>query len=346
MNLHYTPYLLEFKHPFGVSSNTRTHTPTVYVRLELDGVYGYGEACLPKYLGESTEDTLAFLKQAKVLFEKATKLEQIQEMKDELDRIFPANNAGKAALDTSFWDLKGKLLNKPLYSLFGIQKSDEIVTSHTIGIDEEKKIEEKVKEAEEFRILKIKIGTKDDKELIRTLKKFTDKPLYVDVNQGWTDLGFAIEMSHFLSENNVVLIEQPMPVNRIEEMVLLTEKSPIPTIADENVKRLSDIANLKGVFSGINIKLMKCGGVTEAFKMIESAKKNKMKVMLGCMAESSCATAAMVHFAGMADYVDLDAPCLIKNDPFEGINYMNGRITPLDSPGIGIRLRSIDSLFE
>lgn len=344
MKLHYAPYLLEFKHPFGVSSNTRTHTPTVFVRLELNGIYGYGEACLPSYLGESVENTVLFILKVRDLIEPFSSIEDLEDLRALMDRHFSENNAGKAALDTAFLDLKAKLQGKTLHDLFGLELKSPIITSHTIGIDDENKMKEKVAEAKDFKILKIKLGTENDKKLIETLRKFTDKPLYVDANQGWKDLAFAIEMSHWLKEKNVWLIEQPLPINRLEDMARLTQESPIPTIADESVKRLVDIEKIKGIFSGINIKLMKSGGVSEAFEMIKKAKEYNMLVMLGCMAESTCATAAMTHLTSLADFIDLDAPSLIKNDPFYGISYLNGGIILIGGLGNGAILK--DSIID
>lgn len=339
MELLFKPYLLEFKHPFGVSSNIRTHTPTVFVRIEHQGVFGYGEACIPKYLGETTEDTLAFLLRVKSEIIKYSDPFQINDILNSIDSLSIGNNAAKAAIDIALYDLKGKLLSQPFHKMIGIEKSEPMYTSATIGIDDEKKIAQKINEASEFSILKIKAGTSDDKALINLIRNYTDKPLYVDVNQGWTDESYVIEMLHWLKEKNVLLVEQPMPVNMIDEMARVTEKSPIPTIADESVKRLKDLEQIKGVFSGINIKLMKSAGLTEAIKMIEYARENKLQVMLGCMAESSCATTAMAQLMQFADFIDLDAPNLIVNDPFEGIEYKQGKVVLNDNTGLGIKLK-------
>jgi L-Ala-D/L-Glu epimerase len=338
MILSFKPYLLEFKHPFGVSSNTRTHTPTVFVRLEHEGFYGYGEACIPQYLGETAEDTITFLKKAgKVLagiespIPEAVIMKKVQSLSDK-------NNAGKAAIDIALQDLIGKMLNEPFYNLMGFGKSEPALTSATIGIDDQPKIAQKIKEASDFQILKIKAGTKDDKALINFIRNHTDKPLYVDVNQGWTDKYFVMDMLHWFKEKNVVLVEQPMPIGHLNDMAWVNETSPLPVIADENVKRLADINKISGCFSGINIKLMKCTGLTEAGKMIRFAKKKGLKIMLGCMAESSCATSAMAQFMQFADFIDLDAPNLIKNDPFRGIKYENGKVILNDLPGTGVEL--------
>jgi L-alanine-DL-glutamate epimerase-like enolase superfamily enzyme len=329
------PYLLEFRHPFGVSSNRRTHTPTVFIRLEYNGFFGYGEACLPKYLGETTEDTSAFFEKAGKVLQEIGSPFPSQKITAEIEKITKVNNAAKAAIDTALMDLIGKINGKPFYDLLGFGKSEPAFTSCTIGIDDEKMIRQKIEEAKDFKILKIKAGTADDKKLLETIRRYTDKPLYVDVNQGWTDKNFVVEMIAWLKEQNVLLVEQPMPVNMVEEMAWVTEKSILPTMADEAAKRMVDIDKLVGVYSGINIKLMKSAGLMEAGNMIRHAKHVGLKIMLGCMAESSCASSAMAQYMKFADFIDLDAPNLIVNDPFKGVQYEQGKIVLNDLPGIG-----------
>jgi L-alanine-DL-glutamate epimerase-like enolase superfamily enzyme len=345
MELRYRSFFLEFKHPFGVSSNTRTHTPTVFLRLEHNGVYGYGEACVPKYLGETIEDTINFFEKARLVLSANNFETGIDDLFEKIDLLAPYYNAAKAALNIGLNDLWSKLNGKPFYELAGIGKSEPAFTSATIGIDNPEMIALKVEEAKEFSILKIKAGTRDDKALIELIRKFTDKPLYVDVNQGWTNKEQVLEMLNWMKEKNVLLVEQPMPINMLDEMRWVSERSPVPTIADESVKRLKDLDNIKGVFSGINIKLMKCAGLNEAIEMIEFCRKSHLKIMLGCMAESSCATTAMAQLMHLADYVDLDAPNLIKNDPFRGILYEQGKVILNNLPGLGAELKD-NSFFS
>ncbi len=338
MNLIYKPFLLQLKHPFGVSSNTRTHTQSVFTRIEHGGFYGYGEACLPAYLGESLDETIVFLEKAKKIIGEYLSPFETEEIRNRIDLLSVGNNAAKASVDIGLNDLRGKISGKPFYKLMGFDKSVPLATSYTIGIDDEKMIAKKIEEAKDFSVLKIKAGSGDDKTLINLIRTLTDKPLYVDVNQGWKDKYYVVEMMHWLKEKGVLLVEQPMPITMIDEMAWVTERSPIPTIADESLKRLKGINSVKGIFSGINIKLMKCTGLTEAVEMIKYAKLNNLKIMLGCMAESSCATSAMAQLMQFADYVDLDAPNLINNDPFTGVTYKNGKIILNDEPGIGVRL--------
>lgn len=344
MILSYKPFILEYKHPFGVSSNTRTSTTSIFVKIEHSGKIGYGEACLPVYLGETVEGTLAFFETAKPVLAKNSEQFSPQQIRKEIDALSNGNNAAKAAIDIAINDLLGKIADKPFYDIIGFGKSEAMPTSFTIGIDEEQKIEQKIKEAFEFSVLKIKAGTKDDKALINIIRKYTDKPLYVDVNQGWQDKKMVLDMIFWMKEKNVILIEQPMPVAMIDEMAWVTERSPITTIADESIKRLKDVEQLTGVFSGINIKLMKSTGLTEALEMARYAKQANLKVLLGCMAESSCATSAMAQLMQFADYIDLDAPNLLKNDPFKGVSYKNGNVYLNDLPGIGVE--PIESLLS
>lgn len=345
MVLTYKSYLLEFKHPFGVSSNVRTHTPTVFVRIEHNGFFGYGEACLPAYLGETPEATLAFLQKIKPIIDSLDFSFDVKEVFQKIDLLSENNNAAKASIDIALTDLAGKISDTPYYDKMGFGKSVPVSTSATIGIDNAERLAQKIQEADDFSILKIKAGTPDDKALIQLIRKHTDKPLYVDVNQGWKDKHFVVDMLHWFKEQNVLLVEQPMPVEMISEMAWVTEKSPLPTIADESVKRLSDLEKIKGVFTGINIKLMKSAGLTGALEMVQYARKNNLEIMLGCMAESSCATSAMAQLLKFADYVDLDAPNLITNDPFKGITYNAGKVILNDLPGIGVELVN-PSLFQ
>lgn len=335
MELSYTPFHLQFKHPFGVSSNTRKETLSIFLRLDHEGQFGYGEACLPAYLGETAEDTALFFEKAKSLLDIPSLQLFAPELTGAIDRLLPGHNAAKAAIDLALNDLAGKHSQQPYYQLAGIQKSDALPTSFTIGIDVPEKLEQKIKEAAEFKILKIKAGTANDKELIRLIRRYTDKPLYIDVNQGWTDKQQVLEMLHWLKDQDVMLVEQPMPRELKAEMRWVTERSPLPTIADESVKRLSDLEQLEGSFSGINIKLMKCTGLGEALRMINYCREKGLKVLLGCMAESSCGTSAMAQLMGLADYIDLDAPLLYTNDPFSGITYHSGKVQLNDLPGIG-----------
>ena len=334
MKLSYRPYTLELKHVFTIATNSRTTTPVVLTEIKYDGFVGYGEASLPPYLGENQDTVSEFL--SKVDLSKYDNVYDLEKILDDIDNIAEGNTAAKASVDISLHDLVGKLLNQPWYNIWGFDKDNTPNTSFTIGIDTPDVVRLKVKEAAEYKVLKVKLGRETDKEMIETIRSVTDTPITVDVNQGWKDKNHALDMINWLSERNVLFVEQPMPKDQIDDMAWLTAKSPLPTIGDESVQRIDDVIKAHGVFSGINIKLMKCTGMREAHKMILLARALGMKVMLGCMTETSCAISAASHLSPMVDWADLDGALLIKNDVFDGTKIIDGKVTLMDRPGIGV----------
>ena len=333
MKLKYSPYTVELKHVFTVSKNSRTSTPIILTEIEHDGITGYGEASMPPYLGESQESVTKFL--SKVDLHKYANPFELETILDDIDKIAPGNGAAKASVDIALHDLVGKMMNQPWFNIWGYDKEKAPYTSFTIGIDKPDVIRKKVEEAKEYKILKVKLGRDNDKEMVEVIRSVSDKPLTVDANQGWGDKNYALEMINWLNEKNILFVEQPMPKEQIDDMAWLTEKSPLPTIADESVQRLSDIYKIKDVFSGINIKLMKCTGMREANKMITLARALGLKVMLGCMTETSCAISAASHLSPMVDWADLDGALLISNDIFKGTVIEDGKINISSLPGIG-----------
>lgn len=302
--LRYKPYTLEMRYVFTVASFSRTTTPVVLTQLEYDGIIGYGEASMPPYLGESQESVINFLN--KIDLSGFNSPFQTEELLAYVDQISAKNTAAKASVDIALHDLIGKILGQPFYKIWGLNPALIPATSYTIGIDTEEVIRKKVIEADQFKILKVKLGLETDKMIIDTIRQCTDRPLCADVNQGWKTKEQALEMSHWLAERGVVFLEQPMPKEQIDDNAWLTAHSPIPTIADEACQRLSDVPALQGVYSGINIKLMKCTGMREAKRMAELAQSLKMKVMIGCMTETSCAISAAAQLAPLVDWADLD----------------------------------------
>ncbi len=334
MNLTYRPYTLELKHVFTIATNSRTTTPIMLTEIELNGIVGYGEASMPPYLGESHESAQAFL--SKVDLSKYENPFELETILNDIDAIATGNPAAKASIDIALHDLIGKLMNQPWYNIWGYDKTKTPFTSFTIGIDTPDVVRQKTKEAEEFKVLKVKLGRDTDKEMIESIRSITNKPITSDVNQGWTNKEKALEMLHWLKEHGVVMVEQPMPKERIDDLAWLTERSPLPIIGDEGVQRLTDIKNAVGVYHGINIKLMKSTGMREAQKMLMLARSLGMKVMIGCMTETSCAISAASHLSPMVDWADLDGALLIKNDIFDGTKIINGKVTLTDRPGIGV----------
>jgi len=334
MEIKYWKYELLLKHKFGISYNSRKSTPIIIVRLKQGSYVGFGEASLPPYLTETQESVIEFIDRLKL--SDINSFEELIFLENEIDKISAHDNAAKAAVSIALHDLLGKISAKPCYSLYKITPQQLPYTSFTIGIDTPEIIIEKISEAEPYSILKVKLGTENDKKIIETIRSKTDKPLYVDVNQGWDDKHYALDFIQYLAENNVLLIEQPFNIIKNDDSAWLSERSPIPIIADESVQTIVDLDKIKGCFTGINIKLMKCGGVYDAYKMILRAREYKMKIMLGCMTESSCAISAAVHLVSLADYADLDGNLLIENDPFVCQTVVDGRLQISEGNGLGI----------
>jgi len=335
LKLSFRPYNLELTHTFTVASYSRKTTPVVLTELEYDGIVGYGEASMPPYLGESQESVIKFLK--KVNLEQFKDPFLTDDILSYVESVDKENRAAKACIDIALHDLIGKILGKPLYKIWGLNPANTPMTSYTIGIDKPEVVREKTEEANRFKVLKVKLGKGNDKEMIETVRSVTNVPLYVDVNQGWKDKKKALETIHWLKEKGIVFIEQPLHKSKLDDIAWLTENSPLPIIADEAFQRLPDVVKFKGLYSGINIKLMKSTGLREAHKMITVARALGMKVMIGCMTETSCAVSAAAQLSPMVDWADLDGNLLINNDVYEGMKVVKGKVTLNDLPGIGIK---------
>jgi len=336
LNLTFEPYELRLKHAFTLATSSRTTTPVMITKLEYDGFTGYGEASMPPYLGESHNTASDFL--SKVDLSTFSDPFLTEDILDYIDSLAPGNYAAKASVDIALHDLTGKILNVPLYKLWGLDPGKTPDTSFTIGIDTPEVVRQKVEEASGFKILKVKLGGSNDKEMINTVREMTDVPLCVDVNQGWKDKKEALDMIFWLKEKGIVFVEQPFNKDDRDNSAWLTGNSPLPVIADEAVQRLKDLPDLKGLYSGVNIKLMKCTGLREAWKMINYARSVGMTVMLGCMTETSCGVSAASQLSPLVDFADLDGNLLINNDIFDGVKVIQGKITLPDKPGIGVEL--------
>ncbi|WP_277639651.1 dipeptide epimerase [Bacteroides graminisolvens] len=335
LKLRFQPYNLQLKHVFTVATYSRTTTPDVQVEVEYDGITGYGEASMPPYLGESVESVMRFLQQ--VNLEQFSDPFQLEEILAYVDGIMPGNTAAKASVDIALHDLVGKLLGAPWHKIWGLDKSKAPSTTYTIGIDTPDVVRQKTLEvAGQFNILKVKLGRDNDKEMIETIRSVTQLPIAVDANQGWTDKHHALDMIFWLKEQGIVMVEQPMPKTQLDDIAWVTQQSPLPIFADESLQRLSDVVKLKDAFTGINIKLMKCTGMREAWKMVTLGRALGMKVMVGCMTETSCAVSAAAQFSPAVDFADLDGNLLIVNDRFKGMEVVKGKITLNDLPGLGL----------
>ncbi len=334
MKLLFRPYELHLKHVFTLATSSRTSTPDMLTEIHYGDLVGYGEASMPPYLGESIDTASDYLKRVDLsMFESPFLLEDILRY---LDKLAPGNYAAKASVDIALHDLLGKIMKQPWYRIWGLDPAKTPNISFTIGIDKPDIVRQKVKEAAPYKILKVKLGQENDKEMINTVRSVTDKPVCVDVNQGWTDKNKALDMIKWLSDKGVVFVEQPMPKTNPEDIAWLTSRSPLPIMADEAFQTLDDFKKIQGVYSGVNIKLMKCGGMNAAYKMVSVARALGMKVMIGCMTETSCAVTAAAQLSPLVDWADLDGNLLIDNDVYDGLKIVNGKIILPDRPGIGI----------
>lgn len=337
LNLSFEPYELRLRHSFNLANSQRTSTPDVQVAIEYDGMTGYGEASMPPYLGETIESVCAFL--SRLDLSQFSDPFAIDEIHDYMDRVAPDNRAAKASVDIALHDLIGKITGQPLYRLWGLNATAAPLTSYTVSYDADTNEQQvKIAEALPYKVIKVKMGVDHDRELVETIRRHTDTPISVDVNQGWSDRDKALDMCHWLNSVGCLFVEQPMPKEMTDDIAWLRERSPLPIIADEAVQRLDDIRRCIGVYDGINIKLMKSTGLKEAHQMATVARALGMKVMIGCMTETSCGVTAAAQLSPLADWADLDGNLLIANDRFDGLKINDGKIIIPNRPGIGVEL--------
>jgi len=334
LTLRFRPYELQLRHAFNLAGSSRTTTPDILTELEWNGITGYGEASLPPYLAETQDSVSRFL--SKLDLSGFTDPFLMEDILTFVDKVEAGNYAAKASFDIALHDLAGKIAGLPWFRMWGLNPGKAPFTSFTIGIDTPEVVRKKTNEASAYKILKVKLGRDNDREMIEIVRSVTDVPLYVDVNQGWTDKIKALEMCKWLADQGVVFVEQPMPKTAASDLAWLTGNSPIPIMADEAVQTVEDVVPLSRIYSGINIKLMKCGGLRNARRMIELARALGMKVMIGCMTETSCAVTAAAQLSPLVDWADLDGNLLISNDVFDGIRVVDGKVILPDRPGIGI----------
>lgn len=337
LNLRFQPYELKLRHAFNLAKNKRTTTPGVQVQIEYDGITGYGEASMPPYLGESVDSVCRLLSSLDLA--QFTDPFRIEDIHAYMDSVAPDNRAAKASVDIALHDLLGKIMGQPWYKIWGLNPDNTPDTSYTISYQSDPgEMRKEIEECAPFKVVKVKMGTGHDKEIVETLRRTCDTPICVDANQGWNSKEQALEMCEWLSGQNCLFVEQPMPKEMIDETAWLRERSPLPLVADEFLQRLPDVTRAHGVYDAINIKLMKSTGLHEAHKMAVLARALGMKVMIGCMTETSCAVTAAAQLSPMVDWADLDGNLLIANDRFDGIKIVDGKVTIPDRPGIGVEL--------
>jgi L-Ala-D/L-Glu epimerase len=336
LKLKYKSYNLPFTHPFTISKGTKTHQPTLIVELEHMGAKGYGEAPAIAYYNIPVEKMIADLEAKKIFVEKFSFTDP-ERYWHYLHHLFPQNNFLVCALDMAGWDLYGKLRRKQLHQVWELDTAQSPITDFTIGIDSIDKMVQKMQERP-WPIYKVKVGVPGDIDMVAALRKNTTAVLRVDANAGWT-LEEALVKIPQLKELGVELVEQPLAKDNWEGMKVLYAQSSLPLIADEACVYEADVEKCHGHFHGINIKLTKCSGITPARRMITRAKELEMKVMVGCMNESSVGTAAIAQLAPLLNYVDMDGPLLLAEDVAKGVNFDFGSICYTDLPGLGISIQ-------
>lgn len=337
LRLTHEPLSLRTRHPFTIARGTSTECRTVWVRIaDEDGVEGWGEAAPSRFYGESPASVAAALEIFRPIVEQADPW-AIESVESEMERLLRWNGSAKSAVSAALHDLAGKRLGVPVYRLWGLDPAAAPRTSFTIGIGDEAALRRKVAEAAPYPVLKVKLGSDRDEEIIRTVRDAApDKLLRVDANAAWSAKR-ALEMIELLAELEVEFVEQPLPAHDLEGLRFVRDRSPLPVIADESCVTATDIPRLAGVVDGINLKLAKCGGLRHALRMIATARAHGMTVMAGCMIESSLGIAAAAHLAPLLDCADLDGAALLADDPFAGPSIAGGRIAIPDAPGLGVR---------
>ena len=335
MNLKYKKSDLPFKHPFTISKGTKTHQPALLVELEFFGIKGYGEAPAIAYYNIPVEKLIGDIEEKKKMIEKFSFTEP-ERYWHYLHHLIPDNSFLVCALDIAAWDIYGKMKKKQLHDLWNLDISKNPLTDITIGIDTVENMVAKMKETP-WPIYKIKLGTPEDIHMMQELRKHTDAVFRIDANAAWK-AEEALEKIKIFKDLNVEFIEQPLAKDDWEGMKFLYEHSPLPLIADESCVLEHDVIKCKGHFHGINIKLTKCSGITPALRMIKEARQLEMKVMVGCMNESSIGTAAIAQLLPLLDYVDMDGPLLLAEDVAKGVTYDYGKIIYPDGYGLGVKV--------
>ncbi len=334
MIVRYYTRQLAFHHPFTISKGTKTYQPTFITELEYRGLKGYGEAPSITYYNIPVEKMMEDLERKKSLVEKFA-LTDPERYWHFLHHLFPDNPFLVCALDMAGWDLFGKMTNKPLNVLWQTDLLRTPQTDYTIGIDSEEVMINKI-ESKPWPVYKVKVGFPEDMDMLANLRKHTDAVIRVDANAGWT-LEQAMTRIPVMKSLGVELVEQPLAKDNWEDMKKLFENSSIPLFADEACVSEHDVEKCQGFFHGINIKLTKCSGPTPARRMIRQARQLNLKIMLGCMNESTIGTSAMIHLSPLVDYLDADGPLLLKEDLATGLLYENGHVRFIGNlTGLGV----------
>ncbi len=327
---------LPLKHTWTISRGSTDVRRTLIAELRQDGVSGFGEATENAYYGATIDNISAAIRRVESILE-SRELGDPAELWAELRAELAESTFAQSALDLAAHDLWGKLRGRPVWELWGLEPKDSPPSDYTIGIDSIEQMIEKLDEFSGWPVYKIKLGTPDDLEIIRSLRAHTEAPFRVDANCAWT-VEETINKSRLLAGLGVQFIEQPLPADDWNGMKRVYGDSALPLVADESCRYESDVETCRDHFHGINIKLMKCGGLTPARRMIDRARELELKVMVGCMTESTVGISAIAQLLPLLDYVDMDGPLLLARDIAAGVTFDHGRVIYPAEPGCGVRL--------
>ncbi len=335
--LSWQPVQLPLKHTFTISRGAKYRAQNVFIRLESGGIIGYGEAAPNIRYNETPESVISFLKKVNVAG--TGNIYDISKIMEHIVAIDPHQASAHAAVEMALCDWIGRKLQLPLHRLWNAPSTTGPQSSVTLGLGNPDELEQRLEETSDYPVLKVKLGGEHDREIIRMIRRHTDKTLWVDANEGWKDPAVALEMIEFLSDEGVALIEQPMPADRIEDISRLRNQTSVPIFADEGFTGKESLAVIAEAYDGVNIKLMKIGGMIPALRTISRARQLGLKVMVGCMLESSLANTAAAIVSLFADHADLDGPFLLAEDPFEGFRLSDDAHIQLnEQPGLGVTL--------
>jgi len=336
VKIDHSVYSLRLRQPFRTARSAADAERHVVI-VRVDG--GVGEAAPTPYYGETVETVRHALERYAPVLADLPPIAPIETASARMRAALGGNTAARAAVECALWDALGRWVNQPLWRLWGLDPTHVPQTSYTIGLDTLDAMQAKAREAEPYAILKVKVGGSNDLDVLRALRDVTDKPIRVDANTAWTARE-AVERCEELAPFGVEFVEQPVKAHDLDGLRFVRERSPVPIVADESARTSMDIPRLAGCVDGINIKLAKCGGLIEAMSMIRAARAHSMRVMVGCMIESSVGIASMAQLTPLVDYVDLDGHLLVANDPYEGARCVAGRIALTEASGTGARFRS------
>jgi L-Ala-D/L-Glu epimerase len=331
---------LHLRHTWTTTMSSSTYRETVHVRYKRDGITGLGEGAPIIRYNEFPDKAKAAIDAVKPAIESGDPRQFEKFLATVRRSVGEHQHAAMAAIDIAVMDWVGQKLNVPLYQFYGLDPADAPVTTFSIGIDTPEITRQKTAEASEYKVLKVKVGLKTDEETITAVRSVTKKPLRVDANEGWTDKDEAVRKINWLETQGVEFIEQPMPAHMVDELKYVRSKIHIPMFADEACTEASAIPRLAEMYDGINVKLDKAGGITEAYRWIKLARALNMKVMIGCMISSSCTCTAAAHLSPLVDYADLDGNLLIANDPYVGVKVVDGKIVLPTASGLGLKVVS------